>query len=132
MISEELKHIMKFCTNFLYITGAYGVLWVDNGKGVQRIKLQKNKLYLVATGIHFVTIILYEVFLVYRIERFLRTHTTDKTTLLEIVQLFWNLTCYSVPVLYMIQSLKMWNEVYLFINSYLAYFDTLKCKHTNI
>jgi len=68
MISEELKHIMKFCTNFLYITGAYGVLWVDNGKGVQRIKLQKNQLYLVSTGIHFITIILYEIFLVYRTE----------------------------------------------------------------
>jgi len=128
MISLEFQKLLRFCTSFIYFTGAYAVRWVDNEKTIQWIKINKNKFYYILTAIHFINIFLYEVFLSHRIVQFLSKPETDTTPLLNVIQLFWNLSSYSIPVMFQMQSFKMWNEVYIFINCYLTCFEKLKCE----
>lgn len=60
----------------------------------------------------------------------LALHRLDSMQL--IIQLFWNMSCYSSPWIAQIQIYQQWEEIPNLINGFIAYFTRIPSKYINI
>lgn len=131
MLSTESLNIFRKATNLMYFSGAAPLAWIKNKVGQERLVLKNSKMYKCFTGIHFAVLILYNSFMMYRIGTALITHNRSgrnhtKATLSVILQMMWNLLSYSLPLLFMINNFKYWDDIPNFVNGFLQFCDRFK------
>jgi len=129
MISTQFQRILCYSVYLVYYSGAYGVQWIGSIKTLQTIKLRQNRIYLFLLLIHFSNNSFYLGYLVSKLAQlYFGKDPGNKVSLLRALELLYYIFCYILPVFLQIQTLSYWNENCSFINKFISYFKTWKCK----
>jgi len=133
MISTQFERILRYSVYLIHYSGAYGVKWIGSTQTLQTINLRQNRMYLFLMLIHFSNNSLYLENLISKLTQlYFRQYHTNKVSLLGALELLYYIFCYILPVFLQVQTLKYWNENCSFINKFMSYFKTWKCKMRDI